>query len=243
MDNDKTNRKSISLNDKYNIIEDMKTMKQSEICSKYSIPKSTVSNIKKSKNKIVNAYENGLPKNHKKIRPPENPGLDNTLGLWFKQSRALGIPVSGALIKEKAKLIAEKMSIDTTCSDGYVRKFKDRMGIKYRKICGEALGVDMDIVKEWMNNELPVIESKYKPKDIFNCDETGLFYRCMPGYTMTIEANSESFIKSQKMRLTIMVGANADGSEKLPLLAIGKYANPRCFKNVKELPVDYVNNK
>jgi len=32
--------------------------------------------------------------------------------------------------------------------------------------------------------------------------------------------------------LTLAVCCNADGSNKLPLLVIGKYENPRCFKNV-----------
>ena len=40
-----------------------------------------------------------------------------------------------------------------------------------------------------------------------------------------------------------MVGCNADGSEKLPLLVIGKSLKPRCFKNVKKLPVEYRANK
>lgn len=34
-----------------------------------------------------------------------------------------------------------------------------------------------------------------------------------------------------------------DGSEKLPLFMIGKSANPRCFKNVKSIPVEYKSNK
>jgi hypothetical protein len=33
------------------------------------------------------------------------------------------------------------------------------------------------------------------------------------------------------------ISANADGSEKRKLLVIGKSKNPRCFKNVKNLPV------
>ena len=38
---------------------------------------------------------------------------------------------------------------------------------------------------------------------------------------------------------TVLVGANADGSEKLPLLVIGKSKKPRCFENVNSLPVVY----
>ena len=37
----------------------------------------------------------------------------------------------------------------------------------------------------------------------------------------------------------MLVGANSDGSEKLPLLVIGKSNKTRCFKNVQSLPVDY----
>jgi hypothetical protein len=33
------------------------------------------------------------------------------------------------------------------------------------------------------------------------------------------------------------------GSERLPLLFIGKYEKPRCFKNIKSLPVQYYFNK
>jgi hypothetical protein len=38
--------------------------------------------------------------------------------------------------------------------------------------------------------------------------------------------------KQNKERLTLAVCCNADGSNKFPLLVIGKYENPRCFKNV-----------
>jgi hypothetical protein len=38
--------------------------------------------------------------------------------------------------------------------------------------------------------------------------------------------------KQNKERLTLAVCYNVDGSDKLPLLVIGKYKNPRCFKNV-----------
>jgi hypothetical protein len=38
--------------------------------------------------------------------------------------------------------------------------------------------------------------------------------------------------KQNKERFTLAVCCNADGSDKLPLLIIGKYENPRCFKNI-----------
>ncbi len=38
--------------------------------------------------------------------------------------------------------------------------------------------------------------------------------------------------KQNKEWLTLAVCRNGDGSDKLPLWVIGKYKNPRCFKNV-----------
>lgn len=40
----------------------------------------------------------------------------------------------------------------------------------------------------------------------------------------------------------MLVGANMSGTEKLPLLVIGKSAKPRAFKN-KEVPIAYKANK
>ena len=49
----------------------------------------------------------------------------------------------------------------------------------------------------------------------------------------------------QKNRVTILACANAPGSHKLPLMLVGKAANPRCFKNVNKaaLPVSYYSQR
>ena len=45
--------------------------------------------------------------------------------------------------------------------------------------------------------------------------------------------------KKSKDRISVLGCANMTGSEKLPLLVIGKFARPRCFKNARTLPVQY----
>jgi len=51
--------------------------------------------------------------------------------------------------------------------------------------------------------------------------------------------------KQDKFRITMGLACNADGSEKLPILLIGKYAKPRCFKNAspESLGLYYRSNK
>ena len=50
--------------------------------------------------------------------------------------------------------------------------------------------------------------------------------------------------KKQKERVTLLLGANMDGTDKLKPLLIGRAKNPRCFKNIKmsALGVDYQSN-
>ena len=59
-------------------------------------------------------------------------------------------------------------------------------------------------------------------KNIFNIDEFGLFFNLMPDKTYVLKGESCHGGIRSKQRLTVLVGANLDGTEKLPLLVIGK---------------------
>jgi hypothetical protein len=49
--------------------------------------------------------------------------------------------------------------------------------------------------------------------------------------------------KNSKERITVLLACNADGTDKLPPLVIGKSEDPRCFKNVRQLPTKYLANR
>jgi len=119
---------------------------------------------------------------------------------------------------------------------------KKRNGICFKTVSGESGDVNVQEADDWKIKLLQLIKSK-NPKDIFNADETGLFYRCTPDKTLAYKGERCSGGKQSKERVTLLVGANMDGSEKLPLLMIGKSSNPRCFKNVKSKLVEYQANK
>ena len=88
---------------------------------------------------------------------------------------------------------------------------------------------------------LDIIRADSQDKDIFNLDETGVFYKMLLNSTHVLRGETCTGGKRAKDRLTLLVGASAEG-EKLPLLAIGRHAKPRCFKNAK-VPMKYVSNK
>ncbi|XP_053406792.1 tigger transposable element-derived protein 6-like [Mercenaria mercenaria] len=95
---------------------------------------------------------------------------------------------------------------------------------------------------DW-NSRLSTILKDYNPKDIFNADETGMFYRLQPDKILEFKSKDCHGGKQSEERLTAMVCADMSGTEKLPMFVIGKSAQPRCFKNVKSLPTTYKDNK
>ena len=71
-----------------------------------------------------------------------------------------------------------------------------------------------------------------KLKDIYNVDESGLFYHLMPARTLAFKGDNCNGGKNSKDRLTVLLCANANGSDKMTPLIIGKSQKPRCFKNI-----------
>lgn len=98
------------------------------------------------------------------------------------------------------------------------------------------------MVRDWNSYQLPALLAEFSPNEVFNADETGLFWKCLPDKTMSVKGEKCSGGKKSKERITVLVCANMSGSEKLPLLVIGRFAKPRCFKNARSIPVQYEAN-
>ena len=79
-------------------------------------------------------------------------------------------------------------------------------------------------------------------EDIFNADEFGFFYQCLPDKTYHLKGEKCFGGKKSKARLTGMAAASATG-EKLPMFVIWKSKNPRYIKNVRHLPCEYESQK
>ncbi|KIJ07369.1 hypothetical protein PAXINDRAFT_90515, partial [Paxillus involutus ATCC 200175] len=93
---------------------------------------------------------------------------------------------------------------------------------------GEAGSVDTDAVAI-ERARVQKILATFPPKDRFNFDETSLFALAPPDRGLATKQMSGK--KKEKFRITLGLAANADGSEKLPLIYIGKSKKPRCFGN------------
>ncbi|GBL74588.1 Tigger transposable element-derived protein 6 [Araneus ventricosus] len=158
--------------------------------------------------------------------------------------RGMNIPVDGYLPKEQTNCFALKLIITNfKASDGWSQKFKSRHGLSFRKLCGESGTANTKLANELKEGELKALLSEYAPEDVFNADETSLFFKMLPERTLTSKGENCSGGKKAKQRILILLAANMNGTQKLSPLFIGKYLKPRCFKNVNKLLAAYHANR
>lgn len=241
----KNKRKSFTLKCKYDIVKRLQRgAKQSEICSEMGLSKSTIGTIWKKKQEILDNFEQ-MNSNVKKVKKPTNFEVDQGLLKWFSQQRSNNVTISGTVLQSKAEDLGSKLLERPECrfSRSWIERFKTRHNISSGKIVGEAAAVNMTVVNDWLQNKWPLIRENFKDEDIFNGDETGLFYKLTPDKTLRFKGETCEGGKLSKERITVFVVANLLGTEKRKLLVIGKPSKPRCFKNIGRLPVNYKFNR
>ena len=237
-------KNSISLKDKLQIISRIeKGEKQTDVCQTLSLPKTTVNTIWRKRETFKRQYESSeICGDAKRSRTSSNKDVDAALLEWFKQARSNNVSISGPLLLAKANSLASAMG-DTTfkATTGFIDRWKTRHGIGFKKVCGEEEAVSPADTETWLDVTLPELLDKFPPENIFNADETGLFYKLQPDKTLAFKGQKCSGGKKAKDRLTVLVGASMMG-EKLPLVVVGKSKSPRCFKGVRSVPLDYFAN-
>lgn len=237
---------SLSLENKLKAIKRVENGEKMKVVAEaFKIKPNTMSTIYKQKDKLKKKLnENPASKKFKRMRDGKNANLDKAVVAFVQQARQNNIPVSGALIQTKAKQLGELLQINNfTASCGWLQRLKKRTGMKWRCLTGDAAEADEQVAHEWIENVFIPLMAQYEENNVFNADEAGLFYKCLPGKTMAFKDDKCLNGKNSKERITIMVGSNMNGTEKLTPFVIGKSKRPRCFKNIKSLPVDYNHNK
>lgn len=243
----KRNLKCLTVSEKLKLIAEVEKgeKKKKDIAEQFGIPPNTLSTILKNKDKLLEKQGDHLFNiKRKRLTTCVNNDIDEAMLKWVTTARAKNVPLSGTLIREKAKEFAVALGRDDfSASVGWLDKFKKRHNITEMSMCGESASADLQCSEEWQTNVLPRLISQYDKNDIFNGDETGVFFKCLPNKTLAFKGQKCFGGKHCKERITVMVGSNMSGTEKLKLLIIGKSKNPRSFKDIKSLPVDYECNK
>ena len=118
-----------------------------------------------------------------------------------------------------------------------------------KAICGsKESAAPHDELDTWKETVLVPTLAKYSPNDIYNGDETALFYKSLPHRTYCFDGDKPAGSAKHKDRLTLLIITNMDGSDHRKLSVIGKSKTPRCLQKkykmqVKDMAVDWYASK
>lgn len=168
-----------------------------------------------------------------RLRTGQWPDLERILFDFQQRIDRQGGFTSGDILREKAQQIWQRLPqyADQPCPDfssGWLKRFKLRYNIKQHTRHGEAGSVSESTEQEMKG--LQTIAGEFQEEDIYNMDETGLYWKMMP--SRGLSAQAQPGIKKEKARITLAFCVNATGSDRFPVWIIGKSKTPRALRNI-----------
>lgn len=249
-DSGEKKKKMISIEVKQEIIDKHEHgVRVLELARQYGRSTSTICNILKQKDAIRSATPAKGTTVLSPLRTNIHEEMEKLLLVWVKEKEMAGDTMSEAIIREKARSIyvdlitqepstsAESAEGSFKASRGWFDNFKKRTGIHSVVRHGEAASGDVKAAEDYVTRFASLIAKEgYIPQQVFNCDETGLFWKKMPRRTfITAEEKKLPGHKPMKDRLTLALCANASGDCKVKPLLVYHSENPRAFKTHKIL--------
>ncbi|KFD67152.1 hypothetical protein M514_20588 [Trichuris suis] len=175
----------------------------------------------------------------KTLKDGKSTELDKVLITWLKVRVREGVEISGNMVKEQARIFHKELGLPY--HTGWLRRFKERHGLKLRAVCGEKLSADNEAAAAFVDEFTKLVsDEQLSPEQVYNADETALFWKSTPRRTLTTaDAESPAGHKASKERVTVLCCSNAAGTHWCTLLVIGKHLHSRAFRGMVHLPVIY----
>lgn len=238
-------RKAITLEVKLNIVKrSEKGESATDIGRVLGLSRSTVATIIKNKGRILEHVKASAPMKSTVITKQRSGTIikmERLLVMWLEDQHQQCIPVSLMLIQEKAKQLFEAIkyekgeeSEEFVASRGWFMRFKARAKLHNFKVQSEAAREDEKAASEFPKRLAGLIkEGDYCAQQVFNVDETGLFWKIIPeGTYIAMEEKTAPGHTAGKERLTLLLGGNAAGDFKLKPLLVYQTENPKAFGRV-----------
>ena len=250
--------KTYTLAEKEKIVEMIEDgYRTCEIVRVLRVPESSVRNIRRAKTDVkkniasIKKYTCNL-KNEKRqeVKPravrersERNHMLlitEHYLVQWLSRRLKEKCSVDGVQIRNTALSYAEicrkkglKDPPPFTASKGWLQKFKKRCQVKHSSYQGEIASADDVAAKAFVPVAKEIVtEGNYSPEQIFNCDETAIYWRRTPKSTyIPKEMKQAPGLKLAKDKFSVLLTCNATGDCKMKPLVIYKFAKPHSFRN------------
>lgn len=168
-----------------------------------------------------------------RIRGGNWPEIEKILWQWQLRVEQEGGITTGEILQYKAKQIwlQHPQHKEQPCpefSTRWLERFKQRYHIKARVRHGEAGSIPASTEEEM--RALQTIAGEFAEDDIYNMDETGLYWKMLPSRGLLSQALPG--VKKEKARVSLALCVNATGSDRLPVWIIGKFKTPRALKGI-----------
>ena len=156
--NRKRKRLVLTISDKLKICQLVRSGRTLQsVADEYGVGKSTVHDIVKSEEKLQ-AFQKEIKdgdciKKRKTVKKADLLALDKAVFLWFIQQRCKGRPISGLLLMREALQLYPLVYPDDEnpssfkAGTGWLKRFKDRHGVRALSVQGESLSAAADSVE------------------------------------------------------------------------------------------------
>jgi len=179
--------------------------------------------------------------------------IDAALKTWFDGIETMGgadLPMTMAVLETRAREIATELGVEGLLgSPGFFQRWASGHRLKSVKLWGQA-GSAAEAVRlgERRMAGIRADLATYDPENIYNMDETGFQYRCLPNRSYIAWGRQRrargSKVMKAKDRVTLVLARKATGSHKIPVAIIGSVAVPLCFKPpCANCPLPYVSQQ
>jgi hypothetical protein len=126
------------------------------------------------------------------------------------------VAISDPVLLEKGNNFGKQLAhSEDSISAAWIDRWKTRHNIVSKKICGELAAVRESelLLHEWKAIKLRQILDTFSPRDVYNADETGLFWKALPDRTLAFKNERVSSSKLSKERVMCLVCANMAGEK------------------------------
>ncbi|XP_068224423.1 tigger transposable element-derived protein 1-like [Palaemon carinicauda] len=163
---------------------------------------------------------------------PEATTINEFQWIYTPMESAIFADLVEAQRDSQGKGTSQQAPQEFKASHGWFDLFMKRSGIHSVVRHGQAASSDKKAAEEFLKNfENLISREGYIAQQVFNCDETCLFWKKMPSRTyITAEERKIPGHKPMKDRLTLAFRAFAIGELKINPLLVYHSQNPRAFK-------------
>ena len=155
-----------------------------------NIDRTTITKIWQEREKWLAILSNSQTSHKIRYRSTHFPELDKAMQIWTSQAVAAGLPLTDLILQQKGIELARMLNIgedQLKFTNGWVWRFKQRNGLQRVNFSGEANSAPLTTLPE-ERARLRKLLSSYNREDIYNADETGLFFRMEPNQTLSTGA-------------------------------------------------------